>query len=65
LNPENGLLLGETGGFIDSNGSVQQGDGQFIGNMMGDNGTNAGILYRAGVEAGAIASGVVIFEAQQ
>ena len=76
LDPTSGLIIGQSGGFNYAgddgiewehtpNPALSQGDGAFIGNMMGDNGSHAGIVYQ--VELGndsKIGSGVVIFEAQ-
>ena len=76
LDPTSGLIIGQSGGFNYTgddgiewehtpNPTLSQGDGAFIGNMMGDNGSHAGIVYQ--VELGndsKIGSGVVIFEAQ-
>ena len=75
LDPTSGLIIGQSGGFNytgDDDGGfyhaanpvLAQGDGAFIGNMMGDNGSHAGVVYA--VELGndsKIGSGVVIFEA--
>jgi hypothetical protein len=80
LDPGNANIFGESAGIGSYNGesiypdpnwvsfggiSITQGEGVFSGNMMGDNGSHAGVSYHVGMEAGAIASGVVIFEAQQ